>query len=145
MGDRAQIAERVRVESPSRWVVEDVPLPDALVPRAVWFDGERARVGTSTGEVYSLPSRVLIGERLPTGEAEDYLRACSQDFVLSGDGLSRLTLASGAVVGRWQAVELPGAFPPGDLQGGRLFSIGPILYVFGRSGRLSTLFMGPCP
>ncbi len=136
---------RVRVESPTRWVVEDVPLPSSFVPRAVWFDGERARVGGTTGEVYSLPSRVLIGERLPSGEAEDSLRACSQDFVLSGDGLFRLTLASGTAVGRWQRVELAGAFPPGDLQGGRLFSVGPMLYVFGRSGRLSTLFMGPCP
>lgn len=135
---------RLTAESPSRWVVQPVPLPAPLFPLAVWYEGSRARVGMATGVVYALPSAVLVGGALPGGVAVAYAQACQHQLALAPDGLYRLTLAAGATVGRWEPVPLPAGFGGGDLLGGTVHSVGADVYVFSRMGEAARLTVSPC-
>lgn len=127
-----------RFESRSRvWRSDEVELPELAV--SVWFDGPRPRVGTSTGRVFGLPTRVPLSEPLASGSAITFVSVCGQAFTASGAGVFVLD-APDAGLAAWRlhpelSAALPrrrGAGAPGD--GLRLFALEPELVAVNADG-----------
>ncbi len=139
--------QRLVAETPTRWRTEEVPLGPSLTPLEAWFDRGRGRVGLASGAVYALPSRVPVAPALPMG-AIDYEQACTEQLVLSGDGLYRLTAEAGATVGAWQKLLLPAGFADTEgFDGARVHALGNAVYVFTRAGAVAKVTLGgaSCP
>ena len=107
----------------------------------VWVtpEGHRARVGDSTGAVYSLPSGLLLaGPPAPGLAAQDYVHACGRDLVLfQSEGYLLGAPVNG--VASWKPLQLK----PDSFIGGRMFSIKGGLFVFGAQGDAQKLSCGP--
>ncbi|MCC6332592.1 MAG: hypothetical protein IT380_01235 [Myxococcales bacterium] len=137
--------QRVVAESPTRWRFEELTFPAALVPREVWFDGERGRVGFDDGVVYSLPSRVPIAPPLPGAQAVDFAQTCGLQLALAPSGLFRFEPEATGPIGRWAPVPLPPGFGAQGLADGRLHAVADEVYVFTRTGETARLTLAPCP
>ncbi|MBL8921645.1 MAG: hypothetical protein JNJ54_22480 [Myxococcaceae bacterium] len=108
-----------RFESRNRvWRSDEIELPELAV--SVWFDGVRGRVGTSTGRVFGLPTRVPLSEPL-AGAATSYASLCGHAFAATPAGVFTLERPD-AGLATWRlheelALALPrrsGAGLPGD-------------------------------
>ncbi len=141
---------QVTATSESRYRSSELLLPDGDALE-VWVEGDRARVGMVDGRVFSLPSRLLIGDRVPLpgdDEVSDFGQACGQTYALAGAGLYRLAPSSGAV-GTWVKEPLVDAFiatlPQGAFSGGKLLVASPDIHLFAGSGVSATLTIQDCP
>lgn len=131
-----------RFESRNRvWRSDEIELPELAV--TVWFDGRRARVGTSTGRVFGLPTRVPLSEPLP-GTASAFVSVCGHAFTATSAGVFTLE-RSDAGLATWRlheglAAALPrgaGAGLPGD--GLRLFELDAELVAVNADGVVASL------
>lgn len=136
---------RVVADTLLRWRTEAVVLPSTLLPLAVWFQGEKARVGFHDGSVFSLPSRVRISQPLPGGDAVDFAQACGQQLALAPGGLFRLESEGTGPVGQWHRLELPPEVSGLDFTEGRVHGLGPDVFVFTRTGEAARLTFDTCP
>lgn len=134
---------RITAETSTRWLTEPVALPNTLVPREVWFEGNRGRVGFADGTVYSLPSRVPIAAALPNGVI-DFAQACGQQLALGPTGLHRLESGTGSI-GAWKPLTLPVGFADAGFANGRVHGVGKSVYVFTRTGEAARLHFAGCP
>src|SRR5205823_9263886 len=76
-------------------------LPDG-VPLAVWFDGDRGRIGYQDGRVISAQSRVELAPPLPSASpVRQYLEQCGRGFALAADGLWALQSDGVSPEGTW--------------------------------------------
>lgn len=95
-------------------------------PVEVFSEGEgaerRARLGTRSGQIYTLPTRAAVGAFLPAQSqpARDFGQLCGHRFTLTTDGLWQLQGKPGPLPG---AEWVKQALPPevGTLDGARLF------------------------
>lgn len=108
--------------------------------------GWRGRLGYTDGTVFSLPSRVQIGPKVPTQQQRvvDFVAACGQAFALAPEGLFRLTSTAGANIGTWAPVAI-GTLAANGFEGGRVHAIGSDLHLFTAFGESVRLPIGPCP
>ena len=108
--------------------------------------GWRGRLGYTDGTVFSLPSRVRIGPKVPTKQQRvvDFVAACGQAFALAPEGLFRLTSTAGANIGTWAPVAT-GTLAANGFEGGRVHAIGSDLHLFNAFGESVRLPIGPCP
>src|SRR5262249_50526411 len=95
------------------WTSSVVPLPERDWLE-VWADGDRARLGFRSGEVYALPSRVPIAPALPGGQAVTAFAALGgAPSALAPGGLYRLdTNPDAGPVGVWSAEDLDSVISP---------------------------------
>ncbi len=133
---------RLNAVTATQWGFEPISLPASLLPREVWFEDDRARVGFADGTVYSLPSRVPIASPLTDG-VEDFAQLCGQQLALGAGGLFRLEAEAGKSLGQWKPIAL-GVFQAGGFTGARLHATGATLYVFKRTGEAARLDFPGC-
>jgi hypothetical protein len=147
----------ITVETPLRWLSNEVPLSIRGEPRTVWLDQGRGRVAYGDGRVFSLPSRVLVAPQLPEvpPQASDFAFACGHAFALGRRGLYRLDTIGSAPQGAWTPVDLDGvvagaAADPG-WEGGALHAVEEpgerALYVLTAHGAVVRVAFDPatCP
>lgn len=137
--------QRLTATTATTWRADEVVLPRSVTPKAVWYDGARARLGLANGEVLSLPSRVLLAAPVAQGTVDDYLASCRHDFALTSGGVYSLVVRPPLVVGEWERVSLPSGFASSGLAGGRLFAVDRALYVVSRTGDVALLSVDDCP
>lgn len=132
-----------RFESRNRvWRSDEIELPELAV--SVWFDGARARVGTSTGRVFGLPTRVPLSEPLPASTATAFTSICGHVFAAAAGGVFRLEAPDAGIAGWRLHDELAAALPrrsgtgaPGE--GLRLFTLDDELVVVNADGVVASL------
>ncbi len=134
---------RVTAQTATRWDFTPVPLPSALVPREVWFEGTRGRVGFGDGTVFALPSRVPIAP--PLGDVVDFAQACGQQLALTVAGLHRLEPVPGSGIGKWSPIALPDGFVERGLANGRVHGLADAVYVFANAGETARVVFEGCP
>jgi hypothetical protein len=144
-GVTSQGAVRVVATSPTRFRLEELTLPAGVLPLETWFASDRARLGTTTGAVYGLPSRVRLVGPLPEPEAVDFTVACGHSLALSPRGLYRVVGQAMSAEGRWERVPLDGVPATVDFSEGSLHSVGEDVYVFTADGTVYRTTLGPCP
>lgn len=129
-----------------RWRSSELELPPGE-PKKLWASGDYARVGYSDGLVYSLPSRVLLSNRLPTA-VTDYAAVCGTGYALAGGKLYRLERAAdGGTASDWAEVKLNwdvATNAPPALVNGKLHAASNALYVFSEQG-VTAEVRGDCP
>lgn len=117
--------------TPNRWDAKEITLPDGD-PIALWTDGAHARVGYASGAVYSLPSRVQIGEpaftQTPVSDYAGYGTLCGNAYALANGALYQLNAnPDGGPIGTWLRVPVEpvlSRYPITDngLEAGSLFT-----------------------
>ncbi len=99
-----------------RWRSTELPLTGRF-PLGVWFSGASAQVGTTTGEVLALPSRVPVapslGEELTSIEGR-----CGSVFATTETAVWQLGPGDGGVLGAWEPLALRPLYLPKLLTSG---------------------------
>lgn len=92
------------------WRSEEIELPEPAV--SVWYDGARARVGTESGQIFGLPTRVRLTGALPGGAtASTFVSLCRRSFAVAQPGVFALGGPDGGLA-TWQLdTELTSALP----------------------------------
>jgi hypothetical protein len=109
--------------NPSRWTMEVLTPPDdPSAWTSLWTDGDRARIGFGSGQVYSLPTRVPLTQ-VPPGflPVSSYVQICGDTFALGGPSIYRLTPSASSTTGRWIDVTSQAGLTSTSFGGGRLF------------------------
>jgi hypothetical protein len=139
---------KITAETDQLWTAVQAPLPPGS-PLELWADKERGRIGYSDGRVFSLETRVQIGQTL-NKRVDDYSQSCGQAYALAEGSLFRLVPdPNGGAVGRWQPVGLAGGLPAAELEEGKMMPFveadgGTTLYLFSKRGEAVRMAVG-CP
>lgn len=133
---------RIVADSPTRWRLEQVPLPAQATPKRVLHSQTRARLVLENGVVHGLPSRVALSTGLPSA-ISSVTEVCGQLVAVNADGLFRLEAAD-AGLASWRSVPLPGGFAVEGTADATLHTIGNEVYLFSQGGDAVRLAV-PCP
>jgi hypothetical protein len=130
---------RVTASAPGRWKSTEVAVTgrDAL---GVWFSGAGTQLGTASGEVLSLPSRVPLVPPLLDG-VTSVAGLCGAIFATTADTVWEVIPAD-AGMGAWQEVDFDVKTP--DLWQPRLWRTDHHLFVSDEDGVVLELSV-PCP
>ncbi|MDX2012387.1 MAG: hypothetical protein SFW67_19480 [Myxococcaceae bacterium] len=143
-GVTSQSVVRVTASSPTRFRLTDLTLPAGVLPLETWFSADRARLGTTTGAVYGLPSRIRLAGPFPEAVAVDFAVACGHELGLSPAGLFRLVGQPNGGEGTWERLSLAGVPPLTDFTDGALHAVGADVYLFTANGTVFRTTIGPC-
>lgn len=108
----------------SRWQLETLPPPNEPSDwLSLWAEGDRVRLGFTSGAVYSLPTRVQLSPVTPNGlPVSSYAQICTTTFALAGGSLYRLVPSPTSALGNWVDVTAEaGLSGVRSLMGGRIF------------------------
>jgi hypothetical protein len=120
---------RVYLDPFNRWRVDEIRIDSSASFVKVWMTStNRARAGDAAGNVFSLPSGLLLAHGLAT-PAQDFLSTCGRDIGLFADDAYALGPADGGVAS-WQPLGLI----RDALEGGRLFQIDDGVLAFSARG-----------
>ena len=97
----------------------------------VWVTRNRARVGDSSGAIYSLPSGLLLARPPPdAGTAVDFAQACNSDLLLMDPGGGFVLQPPQLGVAAWKTVGLIAD----SFEGGRVHAARDRAFFFGATG-----------